>query len=43
MKLKGETAIATGGSRGIGKQICLTLAKEGANVVVAARTGKEGE
>jgi NAD(P)-dependent dehydrogenase (short-subunit alcohol dehydrogenase family) len=43
MKLAGKTAIVTGGSRGIGKQICLTLAREGANVVVAARTEKEGE
>ena len=42
MKLEGKTAIVTGGSRGIGKQICLTLAREGANVVVAARTEAEG-
>jgi len=43
MKLAGKTAIVTGGSRGIGKQICLTLAAAGANVVVAARTEQEGK
>ncbi len=42
MKLDGKVAIVTGGSRGIGKQICLTLAQEGAAVIVVARTEQEG-
>ena len=43
MKLAGKVAIATGGSRGIGKQICLIFAREGAAVVVVARTENEGQ
>ena len=34
MKLKGKTAIVTGGSRDIGRAISLKLAREGANVAV---------
>jgi short-subunit dehydrogenase len=39
-QLKGKTAIITGSSRGIGKAIATSLAKEGMNLVLAAR-GKE--
>ena len=34
----GKTAIVTGASRGIGKQIAIELGRRGANVVVAARS-----
>ena len=37
-KLRGQTAIVTGASRGIGKAIAVMFASEGANVVVTART-----
>jgi NAD(P)-dependent dehydrogenase (short-subunit alcohol dehydrogenase family) len=38
MHLQNKVAIVTGGSRGIGRAICLGLAAQGAKVVVAART-----
>lgn len=41
MKLKGKTAIVTGSSRGLGKAIAVGYAKEGANVVIAARSQTE--
>ena len=37
MKLKDKAAIVTGGGRGIGKEIALALASEGANVLVSGR------
>ena len=35
--LVGKTAIVTGGSRGIGRAIAMRLAREGVQVVIAAR------
>lgn len=38
MSLKGRVAIVSGASRGVGRAVALTLAKEGCNVVVAAKS-----
>lgn len=37
MEFKGKTAVVTGSSGGIGKAVAISLAKEGADVVLAAR------
>lgn len=42
-KLDGKVAIVTGSSRGIGKDIARVFAREGAKVVVSARTENEGD
>jgi len=43
MRFDGKVVIVTGASRGIGKSAALAFAKEGADVVVAARTESAGQ
>lgn len=40
MKLNGKTVFITGSSRGIGKEIALRMAREGANIVVTGKTAQ---
>ena len=37
-RLAGKVAIVTGGSRGIGRMVALTFAREGCDIVIAAKT-----
>ena len=39
--LAGKVAIITGGSRGIGREVALTFARQGADIVIAAKTDEE--
>lgn len=43
MSLKGKTVIITGASRGIGRAIALRCARDGASVVIAAKSVSEGK
>ena len=39
--LKGRTALVTGGSRGLGNAICMSLAQEGANIAINYKNNME--
>ncbi|MDN5491038.1 MAG: NAD(P)-dependent oxidoreductase, partial [Acinetobacter sp.] len=41
MSLKGKTLFITGASRGIGREIALKAAQDGANIVIAAKSTQE--
>ena len=41
MNLTGKTAVVTGGSRGIGRAVCLELARQGANIVLCYAGSEE--
>ena len=43
MSLKGQTAIVTGGARGIGREITLSLARDEANIVIADLITEQAE
>ncbi len=42
-RVEGKVAIVTGGALGIGRAVCLLLAKEGASVAVTDVLDKEGQ
>ncbi len=41
--LRGKSVLGTGGSRGIGREIALAFAREGAHVAICARDGEQLE
>ena len=43
MRLEGKKALVIGASRGMGKRMALELAREGADVAIAARTERAGQ
>ncbi len=40
-KLQGKTALVTGASKRIGREICLSLAREGVNIVIHYNSSRE--